>query len=77
MAPGEGGTWHTRCHTDKLHERLPWEEDMWGADSPPPIKACNRKTNKIKSIEIIKRKQKKKRLCVERKRTKRKKKSEG
>ena len=26
---------------------------------PPPIKACNRKTNKIKPIEIIKRKAKK------------------
>ena len=26
---------------------------------PPPIKACNRKTNKIKPIEIIKRKPRK------------------
>ena len=31
-----------------------------GVIHPPPIKACNRKTNKIKPIEIIKRKPKKK-----------------
>ena len=30
MAPREGNTWHVRCHTDKVHERLLWEEDMWG-----------------------------------------------
>ena len=30
MEPREGDTWHARCHTNNLHERLLWKEDMWG-----------------------------------------------
>ena len=48
MAPGEGDTWHGRCHTHRLQHVIDVrEEDMGGrVIHPPPIKFAIEKKNK-------------------------------
>ena len=50
MAPGEGDTWHGRCHTHRLQHVIDVrEEDMGGeGDSPPTDQVCNRKKKQRK-----------------------------
>ena len=67
MAPGEGDTWHARCHTHKQHViYVEGGGHVGGVIQPPPMKATKRKKRQKKKKKWRGKSQKGRRLCVER-----------